>query len=194
MLVLAVLAVSGCGGSDSSSPSAGPPPSASTTFGGNPPMATVVSIGHVAGAFRKPNRRQFHQHARHLRQEVGAAVDAWFDGGFVGVSYPRDDFPAAFRTFTAGARHDAEQQKSLMTLWAWRHRIDGVVTLKRDVALDVLAPHGRPAGVTARVRLRFRTTGDLTRKVTVTGRLFLTEDSRHRWRIFGFDVAKGSVR
>jgi hypothetical protein len=44
------------------------------------------------------------------------------------------------------------------------------------------------------VRLRFRTTGDLTRKVTVTGRLFLTEDSRHRWRIFGFDVAKGSVR
>jgi hypothetical protein len=193
--LVAVLALSGCSSSsDSSSPSAGPSSGASATFGGNPPMATAVTIGHVAGAYRKPNRRQFHRHAQHLRKEVGAAVDAWFDGGFVGVSYPRDAFPSAFRTFTSGARHDAERQKSLLTLWAWRHRIDGVVPIKREVALDVLAPHGRPAGVTARVRLRFRTTGDLTRKVTVTGRLFLTQDSRHRWRVFGFDVAKGSVR
>jgi hypothetical protein len=157
-------------------------------------MATAVTIGHVAGAFRKPYHRQFHRHVRHLRQDVGAAVDAWLDGAFVGVSYPRDDFPAAFRTFTVGARHDAEQQKALMTLWALRHRIDGVVPIKREVALDVLAPHGRPVGVTARVTLRFRTTGDVTRRVTVTGRLFLTQNSHHRWRIFGFDVAKGSSR
>ncbi len=190
----AALVVSGCSSSGSSSPSANPSTGGSATFGGNPPMATAVTIGDVAGAFRKPYHRQFTQHSQHLRKEVGAAVDGWFDGAFVGVSYPRDDFPAAFRTFTGGARHDAEQQRALMTLWTLRHRIDGVVPIKREVALDVLAPHGRPAGVTARVRLRFRTTGDVTRKVTVTGRLFLTQDSRHHWRIFGFDVAQGSVR
>jgi hypothetical protein len=193
-LVAAALAVGGCSSSDSSSPSAVPSSGASATFGGKPPVATAVTIGQVAGSFRQPYHRQFEKHAKRLRKQVGAAVDAWFDGAFVGVSYPRHDFPAAFRTFTGGARHDAEQQRALMTLWAWRNRIDGVVTTKREVALDVLAPHGRPAGVTARVRLRFRTTGDVKRKVTVTGRLFLTQNSRHQWRIFGFDVAKGSVR
>ena len=56
--------------------------------------------------------------------------------------------------------------------------IDGVTTLKRTVTLDVLAPKGKAAGVTARFVLRFRTSGDVTKKVTVSGRLFLTQSPR----------------
>ena len=191
IVALAALAVGGCGGS-SSSPSAGPTSPPSATFGGNPPMATVVTIDKVAGNLHKPYHRRFHAHAKHLTREVGQAVDAWFDGGFVGVDYPTHSYPGAFTSFTAQARQDAFQQKGLMTAGPLGAHIDGVTTLQRKVSLDVLAPKGRPSGVTARVVLRFKTTGHATKKVTVTGRLFLTQSAGGAWRIFGFDVAKGA--
>ena len=56
----------------------------------------------------------------------------------------------------------------------------------------MLAPRGKAAGVTARFVLRFRTTGDVTKTVTVSGRLFLTQSAGGAWQIFGYDVAKGS--
>jgi hypothetical protein len=120
-------------------------------------------------------------------------VDGWFDRGFLAVGYPTDAFPHAFDTFTAQAAADAQRQKRLMTNWKWRHDIDGVATTQRKVTLDVLAPKGRPKGVTARVKLRFTTTGDKKKKVTVTGRLFLARNHKGKWRIFGYDVSKGSM-
>ena len=63
--------------------------------------------------------------------------------------------------------------------------------------LDVLAVKKRPVGVTAHVRVRFRTTGSVTKQVQVVGRLYLSPDlsaDRHSWRIFGYDVTKGDVR
>ena len=54
-VALAALAVGGCGGS-SVLPAAGPT-SPSATFGGNPPMATVVTIDKVAGTVQKPYHR-----------------------------------------------------------------------------------------------------------------------------------------
>jgi hypothetical protein len=185
----AALVVGGCGGGESSTPAAAPTASAS---GANPPMATVVTIGKVAGTVHKPNRQRFQQRAAHLRADVGKAVDAWFDGGFVGVAYPTTRFPEAFTTFTAQAKADATKQAALMTTGKLGARIDGVTTLRRSVALDVLAPRGKAAGVTARFFLRFRTTGDVTRQVTVSGRLFLTRSAGGAWQIFGYDVAKGS--
>jgi hypothetical protein len=157
-------------------------------------MASAVRIAHVAGTVHKPYRQRFHRQADGLSAEVGKAVDAWFDGGFVGVSYPTTSFPDAFTSFTAAARQDATRQKELMTVGRLGSRIDGVTTLKRVVALDVLAPRGKAAGVTARVFLRFRTTGDVTKTVTVTGRLFLTEGQGRAWQVFGYDVAKGATR
>jgi hypothetical protein len=155
-------------------------------------MATAVTIGQVAGTVQRPNRQRFHARAARLSADVGKAVDAWFDGGFVGVSYPTTSFPDAFSTFTAQARSDAMWQKDLMTAGRLGGRIDGVTTLKRRVTLDVLAPRGKAAGVTARFVLSFRTTGDVTKKVTLTGRLFLTQSSGSAWRIFGYDVARGA--
>jgi len=188
LLTAAGLALAGCSGSDSSSPAAG----GSSTSSGTSAVATKVTIGTVAGTIRRPFRKTFAQHQAHLRKQVGAAVDSWLDGGFVGVDYPSDDFPQAFRSFTAAAQHDARGQQKLLTNWKYRHDIDGVVTKKRTVALDVLAPHGRPAGVTARVHLVFTTTGDVQKTVSVSGRLFLAQDPHGDWRIFGYDVAKGA--
>jgi len=154
-------------------------------------MATVVSIGEVAGTVHQPNRQRFRREIPHLRADVGKAVDAWFDGGFVGVDYPTTTFPDAFSTFTAQAKGDAQKQQNLLTTGQLGGHIDGVTTVKRAVTLDVLAPRGKAAGVTARIVLRFRTTGDVTKTVTVTGRLFLTQSPGGAWRIFGYDVAKG---
>ena len=138
---LVALAVGGCGGGSSSSPSAGPSSNGPST--GTPPVTTVVSIDKVAGTVHKPNRQRFHHQPAHLRAEVGQAVDAWFDGGFVGVDYPTTDFPDAFTTFTAQAKSDATRQKALMTTGKLGAHIDGVTTLKRTVTLDVLAPEGQ---------------------------------------------------
>lgn len=190
MLVAVALAAGGCGGSDSSSPGAGQTPSA--TFGGNPPMATTLKLDRVVGDLKKRYHHRFKSHEKSLRKHVRQAVDSWFDGGFVGVSYPRSDFATAFSSFTPGAKHDARAQQRLMTNWKWRKQIDGVATVKRTVSLDVLAPHGRPAGVTAYVVLKFTTSGQVHKKVTVTGRLFLTKDAKGSWRIFGYDVSKGA--
>jgi hypothetical protein len=191
LLTVLGLAVAGCsGGSDSSSPAA----SATSAPSGRPQVATKVTIGTVAGTVRRPFRKTFAQHRSHLSKQVGAAVDSWLDGGFVGVGYPRDSFPAAFSSFSASAQHDARRQQRLMTNWKLRHDINGVTVKHRTVTLDVLAPRGRPAGVTARVHLAFTTSGDMKKKVTVTGRLFLNQGPKGDWRIFGYDVAKGVAR
>jgi hypothetical protein len=187
LLTVVGLAVAGCSGSDSSAPAAGgsAPPAVRT-------VATKVTIGSVAGNVRRPFRKTFAQHRPHLEKQVGAAVDSWLDGGFVGVDYPRGSFPTAFAAFSSSAKHDARRQQKLLTNWTWRRDIDGVTTKHRTVVLDVLAPRGRPAGVTARVRLVFTTSGDVRKRVTVSGRLFLAQDRHGDWRIFGYDVAKGA--
>jgi hypothetical protein len=191
-LVALALAAGGCGGSDSSSPQGAPTsPGASATEGGSPPMATQVSLGKVSGTVRKPFRKAFKKHRDALETAVRTAVDGWIDGGFVGVGYPADGFPQAFDTFTSQAAADAQRQKALMTNWKWRKDIDGVTPTQRKVTLDVLAPKGRAAGVTARVRLKFTTTGEKKKKVTVTGRLFLARNPQGSWQIFGYDVSKG---
>jgi hypothetical protein len=192
-VVALALAAGGCGGSGSSSPHAAPTtsPAASATEGGSPPMATQVSLGKVSGTIRKHYRKSFEKHRDALETQVRTAVDGWIDGGFVGVGYPADSFPQAFDTFTSQAAADARGQKTLMTNWKWRKHIDGVTVTQRKVTLDVLAPKGRAAGVTARVRLAFKTTGEKKKKVTVTGRLFLARNPKGHWQIFGYDVSKG---
>jgi hypothetical protein len=184
------LSVAGCSGSDSSSAAA--PPSSSSPGGGARPVVTHVTVGHVAGTVHRKYRKTFVKHKRELRHHVGRVVDAWIDGGFVGVDYPRDSFKRAFRTFTRTARHDARRQQRLMTNWPLRHDITGVHTKRRVVTIDVLAPHGHPAGVTAHVVLVFKTAGKVTKRETVKGRLFLARDAHRRWRIFGYDMSKGA--
>jgi hypothetical protein len=191
LLIAAALAVGGCSSSGSSTPESQSGGSATAT-GGSAPMASTVTIGKVAGNVHQPFKARFAARKQGVANAIGHAVDAWLDGAYVGVSYPRDSFDAAFTTFTPGARQDAEHDKSQMTLWDLRHSIDGVTTTHRTVAIDVLAPRGKAAGATARVDLRFTTSGKVEQKVEVTGRLFLTRSSDGTWRIFGYDISKGA--
>jgi hypothetical protein len=190
--VALALAVGGCSSSsDSSEPRTGPPSSGSTGVGGARPVESKVLLGRVAGNLHQPNRKIFQKHRKRVLKRVGAAVDTWIDGGFVGVDYPRKHFDSAFSAFTGPAEHDARRQLALTTNWSLRRKIDGVHVKKRTVIVDVLAPHGRPAGATARVLLVFKTTGHKDTTVTVRGRLFLTPDGHGSWRIFGYDVSQG---
>jgi hypothetical protein len=157
-------------------------------------VASKVSLGRVAGTIRKKNWKLFvKRHKAHVLKKVGRAVDTWIDGGFVGVDYPRDSFGRAFAAFTRRAARDARHQRKLMSNWGLRHRIDGVDVKRRTIAVDVLAPRGRPAGATARVSLLFETTGQARKRVMVHGRLFLTPDDHGTWHIFGYDVARGAT-
>lgn len=184
------MTLAGCGGG-SSSPSSGP--SGSSDTGGAQPVASTVDLGVVAGNVQPANRKVFKKHRKQVLTDVGKAVDTWIDGGFVGVDYPTTDFPDAFTDFTKPAAADAERQLSLMTNSDLGKDIDGLTVDKRTVTVDVLAPHGRPAGATARVTLVFTTTGDadVQKRVAVHGRLFLAPDSQGTWQVFGYDVAKG---
>jgi hypothetical protein len=155
-------------------------------------MATRVRLGKVSGIIRTSFRKRFKKNRVPLETGVRKAVDGWFDGAFVGVAYPTGRFPHAYDTFTGNAAADARRQKGLMTNWKLGHHIDGVTTQARAVTLDVLAPRGHAAAVTAHVRLRFATTGHKEERVTVTGRLFLTRNPNGKWRIFGYDVSKGA--
>lgn len=189
--VLAVaLAAGGCSQSASSQPGANPP--TPVTPGGGGAVASSVVLGQVAGAVHQPNHRIFARHRARLLHRVGRAVDTWIDHGFVSLGYPRASFPTAFADFTGPARREARRQQALMTNWPLRHSIDGVVVKKRSIVVDVLAPHGRPAGATARVTLVFRTTGHRKERVDVHGRLFLEPAGHSAWRIFGYDVSKGA--
>jgi hypothetical protein len=193
VLTAVALAVGGCSSSDSSTPAAQPPTPSSTAKAPAQVKSKVV-IGTVAGVVQPKNRKQFVAHRKRLENLVGGAVDGWLDGAFVGVDYPRAKFPTAFRTFMPEARQNAHHDKRLMTLWRYRQHINGTTTLLRKIAIDVLAPKGRPAGATARVDLRFKTHGKVTKKLEVKGRLFLAKDAHGHWRIFGYDVTQGGLR
>lgn len=151
-----------------------------------PPLETTVRPGAVEGALGAP------QQSRVVRQ-VGEVVDGWLDAAYVAGDYPREDFTDAFPGFTSGAAEEAAKDERLMSNADIGPRIDGVVATVRRVRVDLLGVKGEPEGATARVRLVFTTTGELERKVAVTGRLRLTR-AGNGWRVFAYDVAKGSRR
>ena len=188
LLVLALaVTLAACSG-DSSDPSAGPgDPDTSEGAGATdapaPPVETEAAMGRVTGQLPQEKRSK-------VRDQVAHAVDAWFDAAYVGGDYPRDDFADAWPGFTTGAQAEAQGDKALMSNQDIGADIAGVEATARKVTVDVLAVKGKPSGATARFVLKFRTDGDVQRKVEVRGRLFLTPEA-DGWHIFGYDVTKG---
>lgn len=185
-LLLAVLLgglLGGCGGNDDD------PPRATGPTAGDPAtlhlrtMATTLRTGVVGGRLPRPDRER-------AVRAVGRVVDGWIDAAYVGGTYPRRDFRGAFPGFTPGARRLARADGSLMSNQGIGGRIDGVRSVRRVVAVDLLAAHGHAVGATARVRLGFRTTGALERRFVVRARLALSRT--HGWRVFGYDASSGS--
>ena len=185
-LVLALaLTLAACSG-DSSEPSADPgdgEPAGSEATDVPAPVETTATLGKVTGKLPKAKRPK-------VRQQVAHAVDAWFDAAYVAGDYPRNDFADAWPGFTTGAKADAQSDKALMSNQDIGSEIAGVEATARKVTVDVLAVKGKASGATARFVLKFRTDGDVERKVEVRGRLFLTPGAEG-WRIFGYDVTKG---
>ena len=193
VLVAALAAgMSGCMG-DGSTPAAGSPPAqgrpaaepVSQAGRAVPGVWTTVQVGEVTGPWPLPARKV-------VRDRIRGVFDRWADAAYLGGSYPRRRFGAAFPGFTRGARAEARRDLGLTTNADIADRIDLVRHRASAVWLDVLAVRGRAAALTARFRLAFNTRGQVERWVVVRGRLYLTKKN-NRWRIFGYDVAKGQL-
>ncbi len=185
LLLLVALATGACSSGDNGGQtSADPSTPAPTTRSAAPEVRTTVSLERVPGRLPAEVRQR-------VRRQVGDVVDRWFDAAYVGGRWPRTDFRDAFPGFTPGARAQARHDKALMTNQPLATRIDGVRATRRLVRVDVLPAHGRAAAATARFLLELTTTGKARRSVAVRGRLFLTPGP-HGWKVFGYDVAKGT--
>ena len=181
-LVVVALTTSGCSGSDDGGGQSATSPSTTPTSAAPRKVVTAVSMGEMAGALPRARRER-------LTSDVQAVVDGWIDAAYVGGDYPRTDFADSWPGFTAQARAKARRDGDLMSNRDIGASIDGVEAEKRVVKLDVLSVGKRPVGVTARVVLRFATTGDRAKDVRVAGRLYLTK-GKQGWRVFGYDVTK----
>ncbi len=159
---------------------------AQASLAAHPPVATTTKIHRVHG--RLPDARR-----KAVRTQVGAVVDRWWDAAFLGGTYPRSTFSSAFPGFTRGAEERARADKALLTNQTRGQHVDTVSATHRSVSLDLLATGKRARTVTAHFVLKLDSTGDQAGRTTVRGRLFLTH-KRGAWRIFGYDVAKGSQR
>lgn len=177
------LALGACSGGDDEpdEPGAG----ATTSDAPAPAVETVVELGRVTGSLPKEARDR-------VADEVAEVVDGWTQAAYLGGDYPRRDFSDSWPGFTAGAREEAHRDRALMSNEDIGERIDGVEVRRSRVRVDVLAVRKHAVGVTARVLLGFRTTGDLERVVRVEGRLYLTH-TEGGWRVFGYDMTKGTV-
>ena len=148
------------------------------------PAPTHTRIHRVYGRLAVPKRKA-------VRLQVGRVVDRWWDAAYLGGTYPRSSFPSAFPGFTAAAESRARADKALLTNQSRGPYVDSVTPRHKEVRLDVLATGRQARSVTAHFVLRFDSTGAKAGTTTVRGRLFLTRE-RGAWRIFGYNVAKGS--
>lgn len=177
--LVVVLAAGGCSGSDDEPEGA---PSGSGESATPVPVATEFSWGELAGRLSADQRRA-------LSGDVTEVVDGWFDAAYLAGDYPRSDFADSWPGFTSGAQAQARRDADLMSNRDIGASMDGVEPVRRVVTLDVVSIDKRPVGATARVGLRFMTTGDTAREVRVTGRLYLTK-GKQGWQVFGYDVTK----
>lgn len=185
--LLALALVAGCTGEDGSGQRAGGPGGRGEDAG-RPASSvpTVVVPGQRVGRLAPQRHRQ-------VAQRVAAVVDGWWDAAFVEADYPRERYQDSFPGFTRTAAAQAWQQRDLMTSARLGPRIDTLVPLRRRVAVDVLSTREVPRGATARVRMDFRTTGEVERRIRLEGRLALTY-LRGGWRVFGFDVTQSPLQ
>lgn len=183
-LLVALLALPAC--SEDSADDPGRRDGQGAGQGAGRSLATQARLGEVVGRVPVAERRAALRRSR-------AVVDGWIDAAYVAGEWPRASYPRAFAGFTPGARRQARGDLRLLTNAGIGRRVDSVRATQRRVTYDVLASRRRVAGVTARVQLRYRTTGEVRRTFTVRGRLFLTP-TRQGWRVFGYDLTKGSRR
>lgn len=180
--VAALAVLTGCSGDDEPGDEPGDGGSAAGGQGSVEAVRTVVVPGKRVGLLA-PKRHE------EVAERVAAVVDGWWDAAFVDADYPRTRYQGSFPGFTRTAAAQAWQQRDLTTSARLGERIEDLVPLRRRVAVDVLATRQVPRAATARVRMDYRTRGEVERRIRVQGRLLLTYD--RGWRVFGFDLTQG---
>jgi hypothetical protein len=182
-LVAVLLGSGACTGDESSQDSPDEP--SEETVQEAPEVQLTTRVGVVTGKLQPPRRKA-------LAGRVGKIVDAWFDAAYLDGDYPRTGFADAFPGFTRDAAALARRDRDLLTNARLGPRIDGVEALRKSVRVDLLSPGRHPVGATARFRLAFRTSGDLERRVVVTGRLMLAKSQAGVWKVFAYDVRRSA--
>lgn len=185
LAVLLGAPLSACSGDDGDPGPGGPDASAGAGAEAPAPVETVARMGEVVGKLSGPRRARLTTH-------VTDVVDAWIDAAYLG-DYPRTDVEDAFPGFSEGAAADARTDGALMSNTPLGPDLDEVVALQRRLTIDALAPGGRAVGVTARVVLTMRLSGEVNRKERVGGSLFMTYRDGD-WQVFGYDVTRGRAR
>lgn len=175
-VVLALLA--GCSGGEDEPPPE--PGGASSTP--DVRLVTDARLGKLEGRLR-PARRAA------VVRAVTSVVDAWSTRAY-GGDYPRTTFGGAFAAFTPDARALARRRSSPLSNAAVGGDLEAVTIARRVVRVDVLAPRGKVAGATARIRIVLDLSGTTDRREVVAGRLLLSPTA-NGWRVFGFDVSRG---
>lgn len=188
LLALALSSGACSGGDEPAESAARPSPTVSESSAPEDPepLASRVTVRKVTGKLSGQRRRA-------LTKAVGAVVDGWWEAAYLGGEYPRRDFADAYPGFTKGAEAIARRDRRLLTNLDVGSEVEQVTATRRRILVDALAVRGRPVGATARVFLDFRTKGEVRRRIEVRGRLLLTR-SEGRWRVFGYDLTKGSAR
>lgn len=125
-----------------------------------------------------------------IRRAITRPISSWLRGGYVAGPYPRDDFTAAFASWTGQAAAKGRGHRNFTTNAALGHDLVAVAADKQRVRLFVFGSGGRAGGATAHVLLRLtgaEPDGTL-RRLTVQGELYLTRKD-DRWRIFGYELS-----
>ncbi len=183
LLVSAALVLTACSGD----PEGEEGPNGTGGPAESPGLVTEASLGSVTGELGEADQAA-------LVEQATGLVEAYTDWAFLSGDYPRTEWSFPAPGFTKRANRRLEQlDLTLATNADIGVGIDTVTPISREVVVDVLAPKGEPAGVTARFTLEFGTDGDAgPSAVRVTGRLILV-DSGTGWQIVGYYLAKGPV-
>ena len=177
-----VLSVAACSDDDDSGSDPEPEPGPSEVPAS---VESQVEVGEVAGRLPRSKRQG-------IKEDAGQVVVTWLEAAYFAGS-PRPKLDAAFPGFTEDATRLARRDSWLLSNASLAEGVEEVVPVRpMKVRLDILAPKGRVAGVTARFRVVFDAVAGQTRRVTVSGRVVLTRNSRGNWKIFGYDAARWS--
>lgn len=189
-LAIGVVGCTGDSADPGSPPAAGPANSVDDAsagpLGADAPL--VVHVHKLKGELAKPRRRK-------AAASIGRAIDAWLTEGFTAGPYPRDDFDAAFASFTTRAARSAKDEREQLTnIELGPHLVD-VSARRRTASLSLVAADAHAQGASARVRLSLTCARDDASVLNLDLRadLYLTPRTSGRWRIFAFDVSR-SVR
>lgn len=188
LVVLGALSVTGCSGGEEPAPDADQTsPAVELSEPTGAPTLQVEPVtrsGSIVGRLPRQDRAR-------VESAVSEVAVRFLQAAYLGGKYPRADFRTSFPGFTAGASQAARRDLTLVTNKPIGEKIDNVTPTAIGIEIDLLASDRRTVAATAHIELGFRTSGKISQRYRVQGRLLLTKKDG-AWKVFGYDLSKGS--